>query len=544
MIPLVIALSFFFWGAKLFFAMNRPPNDAIEVYVVGKQWMWKVQHADGQREINELHVPVGPRRAPDDDLRGRDPRFLRARVPHEAGRAARALHDGLVRGDQAGPLPPLLRAVLRHEALGDDRLGRRDGAGGLPGVALGRRRAPSRSRRPAPSSSSATPATPATAPDSLARGPNLEGLFGKTVQLCRRAHGRRRRVVHPRVDPHAATRRSSSGSSRSCRRSRGSSARRSSCSSWPTSSRCRSPLNPLSPRASRPAVRAPPAIQPPASSNRAAPPPKEKRKVMSAAVHEPGTAGAARQLPERHLRHPVVAPDAGPQADRAAVPGLDQRLLLPRRPLRAAHPAGAADAGRRPRAGGDVQQALHDARGHDDLLLPDPGDPGRARELLHPDDDRGQGPRVPEAEPSLLVHLRRRRASSRSGRSCTAASTRAGPSTRRTARPPPTRTSSRRPSAIFITGFSSILTGLNFIVTIHTMRAPGLTLVPAAALRLGALRDEPDHRARHAGRRRHDPDGRRRAGASTSASSIRRSAATRSSSSTSSGSTRTRRSTS
>lgn len=58
-IPLLIALSFFFWGAKLFFAMNRPPNDAIEISVVGKQWMWKIQHADGQREINELHVPVG-----------------------------------------------------------------------------------------------------------------------------------------------------------------------------------------------------------------------------------------------------------------------------------------------------------------------------------------------------------------------------------------------------------------------------------------------------------------------------------------------------
>jgi len=58
-IPLVISLSFFFWGASLFFAMSRPPNDALEVSVVGKQWMWKFQHADGQREINELHVPVG-----------------------------------------------------------------------------------------------------------------------------------------------------------------------------------------------------------------------------------------------------------------------------------------------------------------------------------------------------------------------------------------------------------------------------------------------------------------------------------------------------
>ena len=58
-IPLVIAMSFFFWGASVFFRMNRPPDNALQIYVVGKQWMWKLQHADGQREINELHVPVG-----------------------------------------------------------------------------------------------------------------------------------------------------------------------------------------------------------------------------------------------------------------------------------------------------------------------------------------------------------------------------------------------------------------------------------------------------------------------------------------------------
>lgn len=58
-IPLVISLTFFFWGASIFFAMSRMPPEAIEIYVVGKQWMWKFQHLDGQREINELHVPVG-----------------------------------------------------------------------------------------------------------------------------------------------------------------------------------------------------------------------------------------------------------------------------------------------------------------------------------------------------------------------------------------------------------------------------------------------------------------------------------------------------
>ena len=58
-IPLLIAMTIFFWGAKVYFAQYRPAKNAIEVYVVGKQWMWKFQHATGQREINELHVPIG-----------------------------------------------------------------------------------------------------------------------------------------------------------------------------------------------------------------------------------------------------------------------------------------------------------------------------------------------------------------------------------------------------------------------------------------------------------------------------------------------------
>src|ERR1700722_2960733 len=58
-IPLGISMVIFVWGASLFIKIERPPNDALEVYVVGKQWMWKLQHMEGQREINELHIPVG-----------------------------------------------------------------------------------------------------------------------------------------------------------------------------------------------------------------------------------------------------------------------------------------------------------------------------------------------------------------------------------------------------------------------------------------------------------------------------------------------------
>jgi cytochrome c oxidase subunit II len=58
-IPFIIAMTMFGWGARLYFEQYKPPQNAIEIYVVGKQWMWKLQHATGQREINELHVPIG-----------------------------------------------------------------------------------------------------------------------------------------------------------------------------------------------------------------------------------------------------------------------------------------------------------------------------------------------------------------------------------------------------------------------------------------------------------------------------------------------------
>jgi cytochrome c oxidase subunit II len=58
-IPLAITMVIFGWGASLFFRMSRPPADAIQMYAIGKQWMWKFQHPDGRREINQLHVPIG-----------------------------------------------------------------------------------------------------------------------------------------------------------------------------------------------------------------------------------------------------------------------------------------------------------------------------------------------------------------------------------------------------------------------------------------------------------------------------------------------------
>jgi cytochrome c oxidase subunit 2 len=58
-IPFALALVAFVWGARIFTTLQRPPDDAIEIFVVGKQWMWKLQHMEGRREINTLHVPAG-----------------------------------------------------------------------------------------------------------------------------------------------------------------------------------------------------------------------------------------------------------------------------------------------------------------------------------------------------------------------------------------------------------------------------------------------------------------------------------------------------
>jgi len=58
-IPLGVFMVIFVWGALVYFQQRTPARDATEVYVVAKQWMWKLEHAEGQREINSLHVPVG-----------------------------------------------------------------------------------------------------------------------------------------------------------------------------------------------------------------------------------------------------------------------------------------------------------------------------------------------------------------------------------------------------------------------------------------------------------------------------------------------------
>jgi cytochrome c oxidase subunit II len=59
LIPFFISMGMFVWASIVFFHIIRAPDQTLEIYSTGKQWMWRFQHIDGQREINQLHVPVG-----------------------------------------------------------------------------------------------------------------------------------------------------------------------------------------------------------------------------------------------------------------------------------------------------------------------------------------------------------------------------------------------------------------------------------------------------------------------------------------------------
>jgi cytochrome c oxidase subunit II len=57
-VPLAITMIIYVWSAKIYFFIHRPPSDALQIHVIGKQWMWILQHPNGRRENNELHVPI------------------------------------------------------------------------------------------------------------------------------------------------------------------------------------------------------------------------------------------------------------------------------------------------------------------------------------------------------------------------------------------------------------------------------------------------------------------------------------------------------
>src|ERR1700732_1431302 len=60
-IPTLIVAVFFAWGSTLYFQNSEAPPGAMEIFVTGKQWMWKADHPEGQRDIIDLTVlPARP----------------------------------------------------------------------------------------------------------------------------------------------------------------------------------------------------------------------------------------------------------------------------------------------------------------------------------------------------------------------------------------------------------------------------------------------------------------------------------------------------
>ena len=118
---LLIFFGLFVWGADLYVRLFQPPADAMKIYVIGKQWMWKVEHPGGQREIDALHVPVG---RPIELVMTSEDVIHDFSVP-----AFRIKHDVLpgryetlwFQADRAGHLSPVLHPALRHRSLGHGR---------------------------------------------------------------------------------------------------------------------------------------------------------------------------------------------------------------------------------------------------------------------------------------------------------------------------------------------------------------------------------------------------------------------------------------
>jgi cytochrome c oxidase subunit 2 len=182
LVPLGIVAVIFLWSAQVFFAINRVPPDAMEIYVVGKRWMWKVQHLTGQREINALHVPVGvPVRL---TLTSEDvihsffvPAFrvkkdaVPGRYTHLWFEATRPGTYHLFCAEYCGTKHSAMIGSVTVMEPADFQAWLSGGASGQSLAGAGQKLFQELG------------CATCHRPDSLARGPNLEGLFGNPVRL-------------------------------------------------------------------------------------------------------------------------------------------------------------------------------------------------------------------------------------------------------------------------------------------------------------------------------------------------------------------------
>jgi cytochrome c oxidase subunit II len=183
-IPLGLLLVLFGWGTKVFFDQNRPPAGAAQYWVTGRQWMWKIQHPNGRREINELHVPLGQavqlRMISEDVIHDFFVPAFRVHVDVLPSRyttywfkANRTGEFHLFCGQYCGVEHSRMvgKVVVMEPRAYEAWLAGEQAGGGLPPVATGEQLFVSKS------------CNTCHRPDSSARAPILNGLFGTQVTL-------------------------------------------------------------------------------------------------------------------------------------------------------------------------------------------------------------------------------------------------------------------------------------------------------------------------------------------------------------------------
>jgi len=183
-VPLVLTLIIFTWGARIYFAAARPPAGAKQFYVVGKQWMWKIEHPGGKREINELHVPRGEavklKMTSEDVIHSFFIPAMRVKADVIPGRyttlwfrpdTVGVYHLFCSQYCGANHSAMVGRVTVMEPTDYERWIGGANAAGGVPGVPSGEE------------IFTAKACNTCHRPDTAARAPVLTGLFGKSVLL-------------------------------------------------------------------------------------------------------------------------------------------------------------------------------------------------------------------------------------------------------------------------------------------------------------------------------------------------------------------------
>jgi len=198
LIPTIIAIGIFAWGAAIYVNYRVAPKDTLDIYLIGKQWMWKLQQPNGRKEINELHVPVNRNikliMGSEDVIHD----FYVPAFRREDGRGAGPLQYDWFRPTKTGKYHFFLLAVLRNESRGEGRVGDRDGAGGVRGVAFRRDRGRESGFRGRTAIHAACVRYVPPLEWHWARAIAERGVWGERSS-CGWFHSGRRRSVHPRI---------------------------------------------------------------------------------------------------------------------------------------------------------------------------------------------------------------------------------------------------------------------------------------------------------------------------------------------------------